>query len=192
MYLWIRLKGSKIYIRVGSVSFGKGQKAFKIRPVNLKSRSPRASLRIHDGVEHSNYQKPQHLYFTATKNLNNYGYFHICEAWKNEFGSYLFPLCLTFNQQYKKSNRGHKLSYTFSFILAHIGTPANVQNNYIKIIWFLTGFNKTNFLLQGNGKHYLPIKSSSTPKILSEFPITNLLEFFQYSPFYCRLNSIKS
>ena len=169
MYLWICLKESEIYICVRSVPLGKGQKAFKIRPVNLKSRSPRASLRIHDGVEHSNYQKPQHLYFIATKNFNKYSYFHSYEAWKNEFGSYLFPSCLTFNQQYKKSNRSHKLSYTFSLFLAHIGSSANVQNNYIKIIWFWTGFNKTKLLLRGNGKHYLPTKISWILKILSGF-----------------------
>ena len=59
VYLWIRLKGYDIYIRVGSVSLGKGQKAFKTGPVNLKSILPMTSLkRIPTGVEHKNYRKP--------------------------------------------------------------------------------------------------------------------------------------
>ena len=63
VYLRIWLKGSEIYIPVRSISLGKGQKDFKIRPVNLKSGSPRAWLkRISAGVEQSNYQKLQHLY----------------------------------------------------------------------------------------------------------------------------------
>ena len=63
VYLWIWLKGSEIYIRVGSILLRKGQKAFKIRPVSLKSRSPRTSLkRISAGVKHSNYQKRQYLH----------------------------------------------------------------------------------------------------------------------------------
>ena len=46
---------------VGSVSLGKDQKGFKMRPVHLKWRSPRISLkRIPAGVNHSNYQNPQH------------------------------------------------------------------------------------------------------------------------------------
>ena len=46
---------------------------------------------------------------------------------KKRIWQLLFPSCLTFTQQNKKSNRGHDiLSYTFCFILAHIGTPANV------------------------------------------------------------------
>ena len=106
---------------------------------------------------------------------------------------------MTFSQQYKKSNRGRDtLSNTFSFTLtktksirndfyevfvqisgkdkkylANIGTPANVQNNYIKLSGF--GFNKTKFPHRGNDeKQHLSIKSSSTPKILSQFLITNL------------------
>ena len=63
VYLGIWLKGSEIYIHVGSVSLVQGQKVFKIRPVNSKSRSPRNLLkRIPAGVPDINYQKPRHLY----------------------------------------------------------------------------------------------------------------------------------
>ena len=63
VYLGIWLKGSEIYIHVGSVSLVQGQKVFKIRPVNSKSRSPRNLLkRIPAGVSDINYQKPRHLY----------------------------------------------------------------------------------------------------------------------------------
>ena len=45
----------KIHVRVGLVSSGKGQQAFKIRPVNLKSGTPRTSLkRLPPGVKRSN------------------------------------------------------------------------------------------------------------------------------------------
>ena len=44
-------------------SFEKGQQAFKIRSVNLKSRSTRTSLkRTPASIEHNNYQRPQDLY----------------------------------------------------------------------------------------------------------------------------------
>ena len=104
MYLWIRLKGYDIYIRVGSVSLGKGQKAFKTGPVNLKSILPRTSLkRIPTGVEHKNYQKPEpRLVFIATNNSNKNSYFYSDKASQNEFDIYLFPSCLTFSKQNKK------------------------------------------------------------------------------------------
>ena len=42
-----------------------------------------------------------------------------------------------------------------------MGTPGNIQNNYIKLSGF--GFNKTRLLHRGSDeKHYLPIKSLST------------------------------
>ena len=41
-----------------SASSEKGQQAFKIRPVNLKSVSPRENTA---GMEHSDFAKPQHL-----------------------------------------------------------------------------------------------------------------------------------
>ena len=58
----------KLYIRTGSVLLGKGQQVFKIRPVNLKLKSPRTSLkRIPVGVRYGNRPK---FVFVATKNLN--------------------------------------------------------------------------------------------------------------------------
>ena len=51
-----------LHIRIGLVSLGKSQQTFKIKPVILKSGTPRVSLkRIPVGVEHSNCPKPQHL-----------------------------------------------------------------------------------------------------------------------------------
>ena len=66
-------------------------------------------------------------------------------------------------------------------------TNLHVEKNYKQLSGF--GFNKTILLYRGNDKHQhlLPINSYSTPKIISQFFITSLSEFFQYSPFYCRL-----
>ena len=95
---------------------------------------------------------------------------------KKRIWQLLFPSCLTFGQQNKISNRDHDvLLYTLSFIPAHIGTPENVLDLCYREILLL-------LLLQGNEKHYLPIKSSSTPKIFSELSITNFSEFIQYFP----------
>ena len=45
----------KLHVSVGSVSSGKGQQAFQIRPVNLKSGKSRTPLkRLPTGVERSN------------------------------------------------------------------------------------------------------------------------------------------
>ena len=51
-------KDLKLYMCARSASSEKGQQAFKIRPVNLKSLSPRANTA---GMEHSDFAKPQHL-----------------------------------------------------------------------------------------------------------------------------------
>ena len=65
----LRILGSnqqdlKLCIRVGLVSVGKGQQAFKITPVNLESGTPRTSLkRISAGVERR-----------IAQNLNTYIY----------------------------------------------------------------------------------------------------------------------
>ena len=121
----------------------------------------------------------------------------------------MFPSFSTFSQQYKKLNRGDGiLSHTFSFILAktqksnwnnfydvfiqisgkyrsilHRETHLHVQKNYIQSCGF--GFNKTRLLHRGNDEQYqLPINSSSTPKIFSQFfianlsKISNILRFF--------------
>ena len=71
--LMLRILGSnqqdlKLCIRVGLVSVGKGQQAFKITPVNLESGTPRTSLkRISAGAERRNCPKPQHLYLQLQK-----------------------------------------------------------------------------------------------------------------------------
>ena len=58
-----------------------------------------------------------------------------------------------------------------------MGTPANVHDNYMKFSGFL--FSKTRLPHRGSDeKLYLPIRSSSIPKILSQFFMTNLSEFF--------------
>ena len=78
-------------------------------------------------------------------------------------------------------------SSKFRKYLAHVGTPANAQNNYIKLSGF--GFNNTRLLHRKNDeKHNLPIKNSLTLKILSQFFKTNLSEFFRYFPFNFRQN----
>ena len=52
----------KLDLLVGSISLGKGQEVFKIKPVDLKSRLPRTSVKgISTGVEHSSCPKPQHI-----------------------------------------------------------------------------------------------------------------------------------
>ena len=52
----------KLDLLVGSISLGKGQEVFKIKPVDLKSRLPRTSVKgIATGVEHSSCPKPQHI-----------------------------------------------------------------------------------------------------------------------------------
>ena len=68
VYLRIWLTGSKI-IHACWISFaGKGQQFFKIRPVNLKSETPRMSLkRVPADVKLSNCRKPQHLYLQRQK-----------------------------------------------------------------------------------------------------------------------------
>ena len=49
-------------------SFQKDQQAFKIRPFNLKSGTPRTSLkRISAGEERSNFPKPQHIFIATQK-----------------------------------------------------------------------------------------------------------------------------
>ena len=54
-------KNLKLYISIGSVSSVNGQQTFKIRPVSLKSRSPRTSLKeVLAGVEQKNCPKPPH------------------------------------------------------------------------------------------------------------------------------------
>ena len=103
---------------------------------------------------------------------------------KKRICSYLFSSCLTFSQQNKKSNRGHNIfSYTFSFTLAHIGTPTNFQNKYIKFSAFGLYLTRLDFCTREMRN------INSNTKLFPEFLITNLLVFFQYFQFYCRLNS---
>ena len=146
----------------------------------------------------------------ATKNLNKNSYFYGYKAWKNKSGSYLnlynaiifnFKSAISKNQiramisfriisiLYSSQNLNINSKYLLWSIhlaflaniksLANISIPADVQNNYIKLSGFR--FNKTRLLHQGNDeKPCWHIQSSSTPKILSQFFITNFCEFFQY------------
>ena len=53
----------KLHVRVGLVSLGKDQQAFKIGPVSIKSGTPRTSLkRLPAGMERSNWPRLRHLY----------------------------------------------------------------------------------------------------------------------------------
>ena len=69
VYLGIWLKGSEIYIHVGSVSLVQGQKVFKIRPVNSKS-DQSIQNQDHPGIYWKEYLPVCQT--LITKNLDTY------------------------------------------------------------------------------------------------------------------------
>ena len=132
---------------VRSSSLAKGQQTFKIKPVNIQSRSSRTLIkRTPADTELSIYLKPYiYLYNCKTKT-----HFYSCKARKNNYGSYLnwckcfFHFELLVSQQYYKNETGKKfrnllainsVKYSSEFLeyLGHTGTPTNVQNNCIKL-----------------------------------------------------------
>ena len=81
-------------------------------------------------------------------------YFQFYSSWKSIRNNF-YDVCVEMSGKYKK-------------YLIHMSIPANFQNNYIKLSGF--GFNKTRLLHWGSDeKNYLPIKSFSISKILSQF-----------------------
>ena len=139
MDLRIRLTGSEI-TRTCWISFiGKRQQAFKIRPVKLKSGTPRTSLkRLPAGVERSNSPR---LIFTTTKNLNKNCYFYSYKAWKNKSGSYLNLFNFFLHFRLLVSNTKNPIGAISSFlILSALFLP---KFKYQFVITFMTYSSKS-------------------------------------------------
>ena len=79
----------KLYILVRPVLLEKRKQAFKIRPVNLKSKSTRTLLEtIPASVEYSSCPKPQHL-FLCLQNISTKIAIFIATKHKSKADSYL-------------------------------------------------------------------------------------------------------
>ena len=76
---------------------------------------------------------------------------------------------------------------TYKKYLSHISTPANIQNNCIKLSDY--SLNKTILPQQEMISIMVPEERSSNPKILSQFFMSNLTYFFHYPSFNYTLNN---
>ena len=117
----------------------------------------------------------------------------------------IFRSFWTFRQQYyNKWNRGKnqkftwnkfskvfiQISGTYKYYLGHIGTPTNVQNNCRKLCGF--GVQITRLFLYPEITRNISCREKFfNPQIHSQDFRTNPTYFFQYLPFYFRLNRPK-